>query len=85
MNVTIEHPFCPYCDEITELYFKIMNMILFSKDEAELRAGMERLKKENPIDNYFTYGYGASHMWLCQRNPSDKRKVFKHRVMMTQF
>lgn len=21
MKVTIEHSFCPYCDEVTELYF----------------------------------------------------------------
>lgn len=23
MNVTIEHPFCPYCSEVTNLYFRI--------------------------------------------------------------
>ena len=22
MKVTIEHSFCPYCDEVTELYFR---------------------------------------------------------------
>lgn len=30
MKVTIEHSFCPYCDEVTELYFRIINTILFS-------------------------------------------------------
>lgn len=29
MEVTIEHSFCPYCDEATEIYFRIMNTILF--------------------------------------------------------
>lgn len=29
MKVTIEHSFCPYCDEVTELYFRIINTILF--------------------------------------------------------
>ena len=43
MKVTIEHSFCPYCDEVTELYFRIINTILFSTDETELRTGMERL------------------------------------------
>ena len=42
MNVTIEHPFCPYCSEVTNLYFRIINTILFSKDEDELRTSMER-------------------------------------------
>lgn len=39
MKATIEHSFCPYCDEVTELYFRIINTILFSTDEAELRTG----------------------------------------------
>ena len=34
MKATIEHSFCPYCDEVTELYFRIINTILFSTDEA---------------------------------------------------
>lgn len=29
MKVTIEHSFCPYCDEVTELYFRIINTIFF--------------------------------------------------------
>lgn len=37
MKVTIEHSFCPYCDEVIELYFRIINTILFSGNEAELR------------------------------------------------
>lgn len=85
MNVTIEHPFCPYNDEVTRLYFKIMNTILFSKDEAELRTSMERLKSKTRLDEYFTYGYGAHHLWICQRKPSDKNKIFEYRVMMAGF
>lgn len=27
MNVTIEHPFCPYCSEVTNLYFRIINTL----------------------------------------------------------
>lgn len=84
MNVTIEHSFCPYCEEVTMLYFRIINTILFSSDEAELRESMERLKVETTLDEYFTYGYGAHHMWVCQRRPSNKDKVFEHRIMMTE-
>ena len=43
MNVTIEHVFCRYSDEAEEIYFRIMNTILFATDETELRASMERL------------------------------------------
>lgn len=55
MNVTIEHPFCPYCSEVTNLYFRIINTLLFSKDENELRTSMESLKKETRLDEYFRH------------------------------
>lgn len=45
MKVTIEHSFCPYCDEVTELYFRIINTILFSGNEAELRESTNYIKK----------------------------------------
>lgn len=46
MKVTIEHSFFPYCDEVTELYFRIINTILFSGNEAELRESMRQLEKK---------------------------------------
>lgn len=85
MKVTIEHSFCPYCEEVTNLYFRIINTILFSSDETELRTSMERLKNETSLDEYFTYGYGAYHLWVCQRRPSDRTKLFEYRVIMTEF
>ena len=50
MEVTIEHSFCPYCDEAIELYFRIVNTILFSTHEDDLRAGMEHLKNQTLLD-----------------------------------
>ena len=44
MNVIIEHIFCQYSDEATALYLRIINVILMSSNEAELRASMEKLK-----------------------------------------
>lgn len=85
MKVTIEYSFCPYCEEVTNLYFRIINTILFSSDETELRTSIERLKEKTQLDEYFTYGYGAHHIWVCQRRPSDKTKLFDHRVIMAEF
>ena len=36
-----------------------INTILFSGNEAELRESMRQLEKKTPLDEYFTYGYGA--------------------------
>lgn len=85
MKVTIEHVFCHYSDEATDIYFRIINTILFSIDEAELRASMERLKTETHLDDYFVFGYGAHHLWVCQRRPSDQAKIFENRVIMAEF
>ena len=85
MNVTIEHVFCRYSDEAEEIYFRIMNTILFATDETELRASMERLKNETSLDEYFIFGYGAHHIWINQRRPSDKNRIFKNRIMVAHF
>lgn len=85
MKVTIEHVFCRYSHEATDIYFRIINTILFSTDEAELRASMERLKTETHLDDYFVFGYGAHHLWVCQRRPSDQTKIFDNRVIMAEF
>lgn len=85
MNVTIEHSFCPYCEEVTDLYFQIVNVILLSSDEATLRNRMERLQQNTPFDEYFIFGYGAHHIWISQRRPSDKTKIFDYRIMMAEF
>ena len=85
MKVIIEHSFCPYCDEMIDLYFRIINTILFSSNEAELREGIKLLEEKASLNEYFTYGYGAHHLWVCLRCPSDKNKVFKHRIMMAEF
>lgn len=60
-------------------------MILLSSNEEELRASMEKLKHTSKLDEYFIYGFGKHHIWVCLRKPSDRNKVFEHRVLMAQF
>ena len=76
MNVTIEHPFCPYCSEVTNLYFRIINTLLFSKDENELRTSMESLKKETRLDEYFTSAMGHTIFGYANENRATKTKSF---------
>lgn len=85
MNVIIEHIFCQYSDEATALYLRIINVILLSSNEDELRTSMAKLKQTTNFDEYFIYGFGKHHIWVCQRKPSDRNKVFEYRVIMAQF
>lgn len=85
MNVTIENFFCSYCDEVTEAYFRLVNTILFAADEKELRQGIEKLKTQIPLDDYFVYGFGAHHFWVHQHKASDRTKYFECRLMKAEF
>lgn len=64
-----------YCDEAIELYFRIVNTILFSTHEDDLRAGMEHLKNQTLLDEYFVYGYGAHHLWVYHKKNKIKSDV----------
>lgn len=85
MNVTIETFFCPYCDEATEIYLRLVNTILFADDENSLRKGIENLKTQVPLDDYFVYGFGAHHLWVHQRKICDRTKYFECRLMKAEF
>ena len=85
MNVTIETFFCPYCDEATEIYLRLVNTILFADEENSLRKGIENLKTQVPLDDYFVYSVGAHHLCVHQRKISDRTKYFECRLMKAEF
>lgn len=84
MKATIEHSFCPYCDEVTELYFRIINTILFSTDEAELRTGMERLQEKHAL-MIISSSAMASIIYGFAKDVPVIKKIFEHRVIMAEF
>ena len=85
MNVTIESLFCSYCDEVTEIYFRLVNTILLASSETELRQGIENLRTRVPLDDYFVYGFGAHHFWVHQRKVSDPTQQFRNRLLKAEF
>ena len=85
MNVTIETFFCPYCDEVTEAYFRLVYTNLFADDEKELRQGIEKLKSQISLDDYYVYGFGAHHLWVHQRKASDPTQQFRNRLLKAEF
>ena len=53
MYVTIESLFCSYCDEVAEIFLRLIDTILLASDENELRQGIENLRTRAPLDDYF--------------------------------
>lgn len=49
MHVTIENFFCPYCDEVTEIYFRIINTILFQVTKANCVQALKTWNKKSPL------------------------------------
>jgi len=85
MNVTIESLFCSYCDEVAETFLRLIDTILLACNEDELRQGIDKLKSQVPLDDYFVYGFGAHHFWVHQRKVSDPTQQFRNRLLKAEF
>ena len=85
MNVTIESLFCSYCDEVAEIYLRLIDTILLASDENELRQGIENLRTKVPLDDYFVYGFGAHPFLVHQRKVSDPTQQFRNRLLKAEF
>ncbi|UEA87975.1 hypothetical protein [Alistipes senegalensis] len=85
MYVTIESFFCCYCDEVAETFLRLIDTILLASNETELRQGIDKLKSQIPLDDYFVYGFGSHHLWVHQRKVSDPTQLFRHRLLKAEF
>lgn len=75
MYVTIESLFCSYCDEVAEIFLRLIDTILLASDENELRQGIENLRTRAPLDDYFVYGFGAHHFWVYHKKNKIKSDI----------
>ena len=51
MNVMIEHSFCPYCEEVTNLYFQIVNVIFFQAMKRHCATAWNGYDKTRRLTN----------------------------------
>ncbi len=56
------------------IFAEILNAITTSKNEAELRKEMKRIKDSflMSFSSYFDYGFGSNHMWVCEAGKKRK-------------
>lgn len=56
------------------IFAEILNAITTSKNEAELRKEMKRIKDSflMPFSSYFDYGFGSNHMWVCEAGKKER-------------
>jgi hypothetical protein len=56
------------------IFAEILNAITTSKNEAELRKEMKRIKDSflMSFSSYFDYGFGSNHMWVCEAEKKER-------------
>lgn len=56
------------------IFAEILNAITTSKNEAELRKEMKRIKDNflMSFSSYFDYGFGSNHMWVCEAGKKER-------------
>ena len=56
------------------IFAEILNAITTSKNEAEMRKEMKRIKDSflMSFSSYFDYGFGSNHMWVCEAGKKER-------------
>lgn len=60
-----------------EIYVEVLNVIIDSNNEQELRNNMDELEErynswKGDFSLFFEYGFGSNHMWFKETNTSDR-------------
>lgn len=85
MNVTIENVIFDIDDKIRAVVLALVNRILLTRNETELRETVADCAEKTDLNVYFVYGYGNHHFWVKQRKFSDPTKTFEQRRMIVKF
>ena len=76
MKTIVESEFLNMDNLATITYVVILNVIMRSTDEIELRRNMKNIQEKYPdFNTYFDYGFGSNHMWVCEAGKK-KRLIF---------
>lgn len=85
MNVTIESLIFDFDDKVREVVLDLINRILLTRNETELRETVAVCAERTDLNLYFLYGYGRHHFWVKQRKVSDPTLTFEQRMMIVKF
>lgn len=61
MNVIIESLIFDFDNKVRETVLELINRIVLTKDEKELRETIPAYALRSDLDRYFVYGFGKHH------------------------
>ncbi len=64
MNVIIESLIFDFDNKVRETVLELINRIVLTKDEKELRETISAYALRSDLDRYFVYGFGNHHFWV---------------------
>lgn len=64
MNVIIESLIFDFDNKVRETVLELINRIVLTKDEKELRETISAYALRSDLDKYFVYGFGKHHFWV---------------------
>lgn len=85
MEVRFESLVCNWDEAIPNLLIDLVNTVMLTRDEEELRAAIAQLSAKTDLDLFFAYGYGSRHFWVKQRLITDPNKIMGNRLLIVQF
>lgn len=85
MNVIIESLIFDFDNKVRETVLELINRIVLTKDEKELRETISTYALRSDLDRYFVYGFGNHHFWVKQRKVSDPEQTFEQRMIFVKF
>ena len=84
MKAEIENIIINWADEIPHILIRVINAIILSDNEEELRTAIGKIAEETELDKFFAYGYGAHHFWLKHRKLSNGEPK-EYRLLIAEF
>ena len=85
MEIKFESLVCNWDEAIPNLLIDLINTVMLTTSEKELRAAIALLSARTEFDLFFAYGYGARHFWVKQRLITDPYNIMKNRLLIFQF
>jgi len=85
MDVRIESVLFLQDEETATLFIDLVNTIVLTRNEGELRREVAAMTEKTPLDELFVYGYGKSHFWLKQRVNKGSEYCHDKRLLIVEF
>lgn len=75
MKAIVENKLSPITSTKACAFSEIIVVVIDSRNETELRKGMNSVFHERYVADYFEYGFGHNHVWVMDKD-SKKRVLF---------